>query len=224
MLRTLAGVAVYVAFFAVLLLIPSHALHAPRAWILLAVLAVLRVGMAIALFRINPALARERRKVIHPGQPLADRVLLAVWMSGFAVVIAVAGADGLGPRRWGAPPPLLADLGLALFAAGWVLIAHVLTVNAYAVTVVRHQPDRQHQLVDQGAYRFVRHPMYAAMTVVVVGMCLWLESWFALVISFIPLAALLGRIALEEPVLRQALPGYADYARRVRYRVVPGLW
>ena len=66
--------------------------------------------------------------------------------------------------------------------------------------------------------------MYAGGILVVLGMCLWLESWFAVAMSIIPIAALLGRIALEEPILRASFESYERYAARVRYRLVPGLW
>ena len=224
MRRAISGAVVYVAAFAFLLFVPGHSLHSLRAWTLLALLAALRLGGAVALHRANPGLMAERRKLIHPGQPAADRILLTVWMAGFAALIAVAAADGTGAKRWGAPMPILAAIGLAAFICGWLLVFQVLIVNAYAVTVVRHQADRGQRVVDRGPYRLIRHPMYAGMSAVVIGMCLWLGSWLAVAASVVPLGALLGRIGLEEPLLRRALPEYNEYASRVRYRLIPGVW
>ena len=221
--RALPDTTAYLALFAFLLFVPGHGLHSSRAWILLAVVAAFRVGGAIIVGRTNPELLRERRKLVHPGQPLADRLLLTIWMAGYALVIALASSDGSGARRWGAPPLWLSITGLVLVTAGSLLVMHVLIVNAYAVTVVRAQADRGQEIVDRGAYGIVRHPMYAGGVLLVVGTCLWLESWFAAAVSIIPIAALLGRIAIEEPVLRANLE-YQRYATRVRYRLVPGLW
>lgn len=221
--RALLDATAYLALFAFLLLVPGHGLHSSRAWVLLAVVAAFRFGGAIVVGRTNPDLLRERRKLVHPRQPRADRLLLTIWMAGYATVIPLASSDGLGARLWGAPPLSLSIVGLGLVAAGSLLVVHVLTVNAYAVTVVRPQADRGQEIVDRGAYGVVRHPMYAGGVLLVVGMCLWLQSWFASAISIIPIAALLGRIAIEEPVLRANLE-YQRYVTRVRYRLVPGLW
>ena len=214
----------FLALFAILLFLPGHALHSSRAWILFVVIASIRVGGAITVSRVNPALLRARRQLLHPAQPMADRLLLTTWMLGSAAVVALASGDGVGARRWGSPPSLVSVMGLGLVAAGSLLVIHVLTVNAYAVTVVRHQPDRGQEVIDRGAYRVVRHPMYAAGVIVLVGTCLWLQSWFAAAASVIPIAALLGRTALEESLLRASLRDYHLYAARVRYRLVPGVW
>lgn len=224
MLRAMVGALAYVGLFAFLLFVPGASIHSARAWVLLGTLTIVRVAGALVVHRANPALLRERRTIFHPEQPRADRLLLALWMAGFAALVALAAYDGSGRQRWGIVPPALAALGLALFVGGWLLVFHVLRVNAFAVTVVRHQPDRQHRVTDTGAYALVRHPMYAGALILVVGMCLWLQSWLALGASIVPLGALVGRIGLEEPLLRAHLVGYGAYAERVRYRLVPGLW
>ena len=222
--RAFLDAAVYLTLFALLLFLPGHAVQSPRAWILLAVVAAFRLAGALIAFRANPHLLGERRKLVHPKQPLADRLLLATWMAGYAAVVFLASGDGSGAQRWGSPPLPVSIAGLGLVVGGSLLIVHVLTVNAYAVTVVRHQDDRGQVIIDRGAYGVVRHPMYAGGILVVLGVCLWLQSWFAAAVSLIPIAALLGRIALEEPVLRVHFESYQRYATRVRYRLVPGLW
>lgn len=223
-MREIGSNAAHLLLFAALVLVPGHHYASGRAWTLLLVLLVLRVIGSIRVHRANPSLLRERAKLLHEDQPWADRVLLVTWMAGLAALVALAAYDGLGPQRWGAPPVWLSLVGLAAFIAGWALITHVLIVNAYAVTVVRHQAERQQAVVEAGAYRVIRHPMYAGAILYTVGLCLWLRSWLAVVASLAPLAVLLGRIAIEEPLLRQRLAGYRAYAERVRYRVLPGVW
>jgi protein-S-isoprenylcysteine O-methyltransferase Ste14 len=198
----------------------------PRAWALLAVLLAVRTVSAVAVFRVSPALLRERATVLaHRGQPRADRVLLLAFMAtAFVGVPAVAALDAHRWRLLPAPPPALAALGLALFAVGWTLKGLALRENAFAVTVVRLQAERRHAVVDTGVYAVVRHPMYAGSPCVLVGLGLWLGSWAAALCAALPLALLVARIGLEERFLRRALPGYAEYAARVRWRLVPGVW
>lgn len=73
-------------------------------------------------------------------------------------------------------------------------------------------------------YGVVRHPFYAADPLILVGLGLWLESYVAAQGAVVPVALVVARLRLEERFLRRVLPGYAAYAARVRYRLVPGVW
>jgi len=89
---------------------------------------------------------------------------------------------------------------------------------------VRVQDERGHRVVSTGPYAIVRHPMYAGLVSVMVGMGLWLHSTATAIAALIPTACLVARIVLEERMLRSRFPEYADYARAVRWRLVPGVW
>jgi protein-S-isoprenylcysteine O-methyltransferase Ste14 len=225
MSKELLRVFAYVGLFAFLLFMPSRSLHWPQAWILLAALLAVRTTGAILLHRSNPELAIERRRLpLHQDQPLVDRALLPLFMATFAGLVAFNAVD-----RWFLellpPPPLTVSIaGLAAFVGGWMLINHALIANTFAVTVVRQQSERGHSVVDSGAYRYVRHPMYTGLALVMVGMGLWLGSTAAAIASVVPLGILVARMVAEECVLLRNLPGYADYCSRVRYRLFPGIW
>ena len=226
MLRVLARLIADAAVVAIALFGAAGTLAWPRAWVLLAVLLIVRVATAIAVFRVNPALLRERATVLlHRDQPWPDRLILLVFMAtAFLGVPIVAALDVF---RWQAlpgPPLWLASIGLVLFTLGWIIISLALRANAFAVTVVRLQNERHHAVVDTGVYGVVRHPMYAGNPFVHVGLSLWLGSYTAVLFAALPLGLLMVRIALEERFLRRELPGYREYAERVRYRVVPGIW
>jgi protein-S-isoprenylcysteine O-methyltransferase Ste14 len=197
-----------------------------RAWTLLAVLFVVRVASAVAVYRVNPALLRERATVlVHPGQPWADRLLLFASMTtSFILLPAVAALDVFRWHLLPSPPRSLEIAGLALFTVGWIVIAFALLANAFAVTVVRVQGERQHAVANTGIYRFIRHPMYAASPLVNLGLALWLGSYVAALLAVVPFLLLVVRIALEERVLRRELPGYEEYTARVPYRLLPGVW
>ena len=198
----------------------------PRAWVLLAVLLIVRLASAIAVFRVHPALARERATVlIHRDQTRADRVILLAFMgTAFVGVPAVAAVDVFRWHALPAPPLFLSTVGLVLFALGWIIKALALRENAFAVTAVRFQSERRHAVVDTGVYGVVRHPMYAGSPFVHVGLSLWLGSYTGALYACLPLGLLMVRIGLEERLLRRDLPGYPEYMSRVPHRLLPGIW
>jgi protein-S-isoprenylcysteine O-methyltransferase Ste14 len=198
----------------------------PRAWVLVAVLLVVRLLSAVAVFRVHPTLLRERAAVlIHSEQPWADKVVLLTFMTtAFIGVPAVAAFDVFHWHVLPSPPLSLATLGLVLFTLGWIIKALALRENAFAVTVIRLQAERKHAVVDTGVYNLVRHPMYAGSPFVHLGLSLWLGSYTAAIYAILPFGLLMLRIALEERFLRRELPGYPEYMKRVPYRLLPGIW
>jgi len=150
--------------------------------------------------------------------------LLAFMATAFLGLPALAARDVFDWHVLPGPPLVVSGVGLVLFVLGWTIIAVALHANPFAVTVVRHQDERQHSVVDTGIYSVVRHPMYAGNVLVNVGLSLLLGSYIAALLAAVPLGLLMARIALEERFLRRELPGYREYATRVRYRLLPGLW
>jgi protein-S-isoprenylcysteine O-methyltransferase Ste14 len=224
-IRAIIGILVYVGLFAALLFVPAGTLEWRRAWVLLGVLLVMRAIGAAGALRANPALVMERQRFpVHRGQPLADRVLLLSFMASYAALVAFCSVDVFHLRLLPRPPAALSLAGLLLFVAGWWIVGLVLKTNAFAAREVRHQPERRHTLVDTGVYAIVRHPMYAGIVPVMIGMCLWLQSYAGALLVAVPTAILAIRIGHEERFLRRTLDGYDAYTARVRWRLVPGLW
>jgi Putative protein-S-isoprenylcysteine methyltransferase len=224
-IRAITGVIGYVGLFAFLLFLPAGTLNWWRAWVLLGVLFVARVISTLSILRVNKALLIERSKLpLQKGQPLADKALLISFMATFAGLVAFSSLDRFWFHLMARPQSVVAFVGLLLFMAGWWMIALVLKTNAFAATVIRHQEERHHAVVDTGVYSVVRHPMYAGLVPVMVGMCLWLESYAAAFLASLPIGILVLRIRLEERFLMRELKGYDEYAARVRRRLIPGLW
>ena len=225
MFRVLTRVVADTLVIAMVLFVAAGTVAWQRAWVLVAVLLVVRVLSAIAVFRVNPALLSERSTVlIHRHQPGTDRLILLAFMgTAFVGVPVVAALDGF---RWHVLPTHHhgCGVGLGLFVLGWTIIALALAANPFATTVVRLQGERQHRVVTTGIYGVVRHPMYAGSPLVNVGLSLWLGSYAGALFATIPLGLLVIRLAYEEQFLRRELPAYRDYAKRVPYRLVPGLW
>jgi len=196
------------------------------AWILLAAMLFVRGVSAVVVARVSPALLLERAGLpVHREQPIADRVLvLTILATGFLGLPTIAALDH-GHWHVGEPPALsLRATGLLLFVLGWGLKGMALRANAFATTVLRHQTERGHAVVDTGVYSFVRHPFYAADPLIYVGLGLWLGSWVTVALAALPVTLMLLRLRLEERFLVHALPAYGAYIARVPYRLVPGIW
>lgn len=145
-------------------------------------------------------------------------------MATFAALVAFAGADVWHLHLLDELPWWTRPIGWFAFIAGWWIVYRSLRANAFAVTVVRVQDERGHRIVRTGPYAVVRHPMYAGLVPVSVGMGLWLHSTATALGAAIPVAILVARIVLEERMLRARFPEYEEYARAVRWRLVPGVW
>lgn len=214
---------IWIGAMGALLLVPAGTLHWPEAWAFLATIGVLGVAGGLWLARIDPALLAERmRPMMQNDQPAADKkFVLSFGVAGLIWFLAI----GLDHRFHGTGiPAALQVLGWAmlLFSTGFIM--WVMRENSFAAPVVKLQTARGHRVVSSGPYAFVRHPMYSGTVLFFVGAALLLGSWWGVVLS--PLFAVLFAIRsrIEERTLLAGLPDYADYAARVRYRLVPGLW
>ncbi len=169
----------------------------------------------------NPELSRHRRS-IGPGTEPWDLAWNALYWPLMASIAATAGLEA---RRGGSTMPAqLFGAGLLLLGAGLALSAWAMGVNPYYEGTVRIQSERGHRVVEAGPYRRLRHPGY-------LGLILWAAASPFLLLSvraFAPAALTAAwvvlRTALEDALLRRRLDGYAEYARRVRFRLIPGLW
>jgi protein-S-isoprenylcysteine O-methyltransferase Ste14 len=187
-------------------------------WAYLAILAVVFVA-AFAL--LDRGLLQERMRPGGKPTPLGLRllnlVLLAHWM--------LAGLDR-GRLHWSdSVPPWLQTLGLIIIVAGYAFVFWAMSENRFFSSVVRIQSDRGHVVVNSGPYAFIRHPGYSAGILILAASGVALGSWLAagfLIAITIPF--LLYRVRNEDRVLQSQLDGYADYARRVRWRLLPGVW
>ncbi|MEJ2270706.1 MAG: isoprenylcysteine carboxylmethyltransferase family protein [Desulfobulbaceae bacterium] len=175
--------------------------------------------------RRHPGLLAERQNMEKIQSAKAWDKVLAPLMAlslSFPLVI-VAGLD----HRFGWSPifPLwLIVLGFLLISLGYAFAAWALAENRFFSSVVRIQTDRGHVVCDSGPYRIVRHPGYAGNMVALPGMVLALSSMWTLIPVAVALIIAVIRTVLEDQTLQDELPGYRDYVRRVRYRLIPGIY
>lgn len=199
-------------------------LNWPEAWIYLALVAAMSFGGGFWLARHDPALLSERlRSLIQPDQKVWDKVLmvvmLVVWTGWFVLI----GLDA-GRYRWSDVPLPFKGLGLALIGLGAALVWLTLEANSYAAPVVKVQKSRGHRVVTSGPYAYIRHPMYAGALLFIAGVPLLLGSWWGLAAGVVLLLIIAVRAVFEERTLAAELEGYADYAARTHYRLVPYIW
>lgn len=175
-----------------------------------------------ALLWRNAELLAERSN-IKPGKSW-DKVIV-----GFAVLLGPMATwitAGLDYRfHWSeSMPPVAFIAGVAVAVLAVALIAWAMRSNKFFSSVVRIQKDRGHVVVSGGPYRFVRHPGYAGMAAFTLATPLILNSRWACAPAVATAAIFVLRTALEDRTLHNELDGYADYARSVRYKLVPAIW
>ena len=222
--RLIVQTSAWLGFMGLLLLGAAGTWRWPQAWALLGIFAIGSVVFGAWLLRRDPALLAARLgPLVQAGQPLWDRIFLLsfglIWC-GWLVLMA------LDAQRWHTSnmPPGFNLVGGALVVAGFLATLLVLRENSFAAPVIRVQAEREQCVIDTGPYALVRHPMYAAGLLHLVGIPLLLGSWCGLLIVPVMVLAMIPRAVLEERLLARDLPGYANYMTRVRYRLIPGVW
>lgn len=172
------------------------------------------------LTSLDDDLARER---FNPPERSADHTALHV-VRGVALAHVIVGALDTGRLHWTSVPPGLRAAGLVGMACAGLLVFRAMLSNRFFSAVVRIQKDRGHRVVDSGPYATVRHPGYAGMILVAPMSGLALGSWISVGFAVVYSALILRRVLFEDAFLRRHLDGYEAYARRVRYRLVPGIF
>jgi len=210
---------------ALFILVCAVALFAPAGTVGIAgfsvYVAILAAVMVASFALLDPELLRERMRPGGQRPPASLRIFTGVMVLHWIV----AGLDR-GHWHWSDTVPVWLQ-GVSLFAVAMAygLAVWAMRVNRFFSSVVRIQSDRGQYVVTTGPYAVIRHPGYLAGIVIVVASGIALGSWLAaaILIAF-SLPFLLYRAVTEDRVLQAELPGYRDYAARVRWRIVPGIW
>jgi protein-S-isoprenylcysteine O-methyltransferase Ste14 len=193
-------------------------------WLYLGVMLAISVVLGLYMARVDPDLLRERLKPpLQKDQPLADKIilipLLVLLLGGMGFMAADAAR-----WRWSTMSPAVQWGACVLLVVVIVFMTWTMRTNRFAAPVVRIQKERGQTVITTGPYAIVRHPLYFGALFYVAATSLVLGSWWGL--ATVPLVALgfAIRIRVEETALREGLQGYDDYARRVRWRLIPFIW
>ncbi len=210
------------AVMGVVLFLAAGRLDWTAAWVYLVlnVLIVATIGLYVA--RRNPDLINERGRIGQSAENW-DKVLMSFYTLMLFVLLVVAGLDAV-RFGWTIMHVAVQAIGVVGLFLSMGITYWAMLSNPFLSTVVRIQDDRGHQVATTGPYRLVRHPMYVGVILLWLSTALILGSWWALVPALIIAVIFIARTALEDRMLQAELPGYAEYAQRVRYRLLPGAW
>ncbi len=204
-----------------LLFLAAGTLRWGRGWVFLAAWMGQMLAMRLVVAWRAPGLLNVRG-TRQAGTKAFDPKLLRTY---YLLVYLFPVAAGLDHRYGWLPLPVpTVVVGLACVLSALVLGTWAMLSNPHFEATVRIQRDRGHTVVQDGPYRFVRHPGYLASIVQMSGLPLILGSGAAVLPAALMVAVFVTRTALEDRVLREELEGYADYARRTRHRLLPAVW
>jgi protein-S-isoprenylcysteine O-methyltransferase Ste14 len=219
--KMLASLVAVIALMAAILFGAAGTFDYWQGWLFLACYSIASLVVSVWLARKDPALLERRRR----GGPFAEvernqKIIMTITSVGFIALLVVPGLD----RRfgWSQMPDAIAVLGDLLMLAGWLGILAVFRANSYAAATI--QVEAGQRVISTGPYAIVRHPMYAAALLMLLGFPIALGSWWGILVFVVLLPALAWRLIDEERVLLRDLEGYVDYRRKVRYRLIPYGW
>jgi protein-S-isoprenylcysteine O-methyltransferase Ste14 len=210
-----------VPILAAALFIPAGTFHYWQGWLFGAVFIVASSALGLYFLKHDPALLKRRMAV----GPTAEReptqkIIVTMLTISFLLMMVVPGLDHR--WHWSSVPVWLVLLANAGVILSFAIFFVVMKQNSYAAATIRVEAGQP--LVSTGIYGIVRHPMYSGALILMICMPLALGSYRTLLVLILALPVLVWRILNEENVLTRDLAGYTEYRRKVRYRLIPGIW
>jgi protein-S-isoprenylcysteine O-methyltransferase Ste14 len=207
--------------FVVVIFLPAGTFRYWQGWLFLATFAASTVGFSVYLAIYDrPLLERRMKAGPQHEREWTQKIIVSLIVLAFFASIVLPALDYR--YGWSPVPPQVSVLGDALILLSFLFMFWVIRVNSFAASNIRVEQDQR--VIDTGPYAYVRHPMYAAAIWLFVGVPLALGSWWSLGLIVPVVAVLMWRLLDEENILQRDLPGYTDYMRKVRTRLVPFVW
>jgi protein-S-isoprenylcysteine O-methyltransferase Ste14 len=206
---------------ALFVFLPAGTFNYWQGWLFSAVFAGCSLALTLYLAVADPQLL-ERRMKVGPGaeKEPTQKIIMIVALLAFAAMPVLSAIDHrLG---WSGVPASAVIFGNVLIVLAYVGFYRVFRANTYGAATI--QVAEGQRVISTGPYAVVRHPMYSWALLMMLGMPLALGSWWGLLVVVPGVAAIVARLLDEEQFLARSLPGYADYVRSVRYRLVPRVW
>jgi protein-S-isoprenylcysteine O-methyltransferase Ste14 len=209
---------------AVLLFVAAGTWRWPQAWIFIVEMVATGIAVGVWLARYDPGLLAERMSSpLQRSQAAADKLFVLCLIVAWPAWLVFLALDAVRFRL--SHLPVWAQVaGALLILVAMYAFYRTFRENSFAAPVVKIQKERGQTVVATGPYAIVRHPMYAGASLMFFGIPMLLGSGWGLALAPAWLLLLALRIPIEERVLRENLAGYDDYARRVRWRLLPGVW
>jgi protein-S-isoprenylcysteine O-methyltransferase Ste14 len=206
---------------ALVLFVSAGTVHYWEAWLYLGVFFGASILITCFLIENDPALLRRRLSAGPTAEKEKEqKIVMLIASAGFIAVLVVPALDHR--FGWSSVPLCAIVAGEILTALAFYLIFLVYKENTFTSAIIEVAPDQK--VISTGPYAIVRHPMYVGGTLLVVGTALALGSYWGLVALLGMMPALIWRLLDEERLLKANLPGYIEYCRKVRWRLVPGIF
>ena len=220
-MKAFTGLLFLLLVMAALLFVPAWTLDYWQAWMFLAVYFAASLAITLYLMKKDPKLLKRRMS----GGPTAEkepaqRIIMSLASLGFIGLLVLPALDHR--FAWSHMESYVALGGDGLLVLGWLAIFFVFKENTFTSATIELAPD--HKVISTGPYALIRHPMYAGALVMLAGMPIALGSWWGLLLIVAMMPALIWRLLDEEKFLARNLPGYVEYQRKVRYRLIPLVW
>lgn len=195
----------------------------PEAWIYIVIQFGWAAALTIYLWGHDPELLRDRLKFAKKSAKGWDKVLTFISMPFYMAYMVIPGFDAV-RYQWSHVPVGAKVVCFLLVIASFVWIVWIMKENTYLSRFVEIQKERGHKVVTTGPYKFVRHPMYIGTTILLLALPAALGSLYTLIPAAFTVIFMIIRTSLEDKTLHRELEGYAAYAQKTKYRLIPGIW
>jgi protein-S-isoprenylcysteine O-methyltransferase Ste14 len=219
--RALSGTLKFQLLVALMIFPPALTLNYWQGWLFWAVFFACTLATTLYFVRHDPALVARRMRAGPTAEKQTSQKFIQTFAALFVAAIVILSALDH-HFNWSVVPWPVVLLGDAAVVASFAIIFVVFRENSFAASTIQIADGQR--VISTGPYAFVRHPMYAGAIPMIFGMPLALGSWWGLLPAFGLLAVVIWRLLDEEEYLARTLPGYADYQRRLRWRLLPLLW
>src|ERR1039458_3519000 len=219
--KALADFVMKLVIVSLLLFLPALSLDFWEAWVFLFIFFIPQLLIIICFLRKDPDLVERRLK----GRLFAEnrtnqKVIMSLVRLLYVLIVLVPGLDHR--FNWSHVPAFLVITADVAVPLGFLIQFHVFKANTFASAVVEIVAEQK--VISTGPYAMVRHPMYSGALVVDFFIPSALGSWWGLPFALGMLVVVILRLLDEEQLLRQGLPGYEEYCRKVQYRLIPHIW
>jgi protein-S-isoprenylcysteine O-methyltransferase Ste14 len=208
---------------AILLFLAAGRIDWTLGWLFVGLWFSTKIVYLLVVGRRDPALLTERASR-HTDTKRWDRIVMSVYLMMALLTFGVSGLDRVRYNWSASMPTILVLMGSIVYLLSNLLSMWAMTSNPFHSTESRIQSYRDQRVISTGPYRHIRHRTYAASVLIWMSTPFILGSWWALVPGSMASLMMVLRTLLEDRMLHAELVGYVDYARRVRHRLVPGVW
>ena len=195
----------------------------PEAWIYIVIQFGWAAALTVYLWSHDPDLLKDRLKFAKKSAKGWDKILTFVSMPFYMAYMVIPGFDAV-RYQWSRVPVGIKAVCFLVVIASLPWIVWIMKENTFLSRFVEIQEERGHKVITTGPYKFVRHPMYIGAAILLLALPVALGSLYAIIPAAVTVIFTIIRTFLEDKTLHRELEGYAEYAQRTKYRLLPGIW